>query len=708
MAVFRKSCCCVVLTLLLVFRLFILVELARYTFRFLLIAAFLLVYQMQAVATPVPASEDSYSCSCSRRSLIIKKEISSYIVRIMWRHTGQKTIMLRLAILLACVHQIVGPPMTNKTANRTVADHPDNMEKPDDNMDVKFELEYNRYLKEVVDVLESDPEFRKKLETADENDFRSGKVAAELDFVSHHVRTQLDELKRSELARLRELMKLEEERKKAANDPHHNTHLDHSNPHTFEVQDLQMLMNKVRKDLEDADKQRREEFKEYEMMKEYESEEKMKEMDEQHKKEYLKKVEEEKKAAAKHDPVRPVHHPGSQAQLEEVWEKADHMSQKFNPKAFFYLHDLDGNGYWDEQEVNALFLKELDKIYSYQPNGHIDMRRREEEMERMREHVFTEMDANRDRFISYEEFYEQTKKDEWHRDDGWEDINAKPQFTEQEYQQFLARHQAEMENLRRQGIHPPPGYQHPIGVHPNAIPQYQQVQHPQQQYQGHPQQQYQGHPQQQYQAHPQQQYQAHPGAVPQQYQAHPGAAQQQYQAHQGVPQQHYQAQPVGQFNPPPPAGHQVPQAGHQAPPAGQQYQPPPAAGHQAPPAGQQQQYQAAPAGQQQYQAAPAGQQQQYQAAPAGQQQYQAAPAGQQQQYQAAPAGQQQQYQPPPPAQFQPLPPGSQSPPDHGQPLSNELPQQAHNPGSPQTHNAAAPANLPNSIPVKIKSTEVPK
>ncbi|CAB0001714.1 unnamed protein product, partial [Nesidiocoris tenuis] len=173
-------------------------------------------------------------------------------------------------------------------------------------MDVKFELEYNRYLKEVVDVLESDPEFRKKLETADENDFRSGKVAAELDFVSHHVRTQLDELKRSELARLRELMKLEEERKKAANDPHHNTHLDHSNPHTFEVQDLQMLMNKVRKDLEDADKQRREEFKEYEMMKEYESEEKMKEMDEQHKKEYLKKVEEEKKAAAKHDPVRPL------------------------------------------------------------------------------------------------------------------------------------------------------------------------------------------------------------------------------------------------------------------------------------------------------------------------------------------------------------------------------------------------------------------
>lgn len=33
-----------------------------------------------------------------------------------------------------------------------------------------------------------------------------------------------------------------------------------------------------------------------------------------------------------------LHHPGSKQQLEEVWEKQDHMEQEFNPKTFFYLH----------------------------------------------------------------------------------------------------------------------------------------------------------------------------------------------------------------------------------------------------------------------------------------------------------------------------------------------------------------------------------
>lgn len=33
-------------------------------------------------------------------------------------------------------------------------------------------MEYHRYLKEVVDALESDPEFRKKLENADESQIR--------------------------------------------------------------------------------------------------------------------------------------------------------------------------------------------------------------------------------------------------------------------------------------------------------------------------------------------------------------------------------------------------------------------------------------------------------------------------------------------------------------------------------------------------------
>lgn len=34
-----------------------------------------------------------------------------------------------------------------------------------------------------------------------------------------------------------------------------------------------------------------------------------------------------------------LHHPGSKQQLEEVWEKQDHMEQQqFDPKAFFMMH----------------------------------------------------------------------------------------------------------------------------------------------------------------------------------------------------------------------------------------------------------------------------------------------------------------------------------------------------------------------------------
>lgn len=73
-------------------------------------------------------------------------------------------------------------------------------------------------------------------------------------------------------------------------------------------------------------------------------------------------------------------------------------SQDFDPKTFFHLHDLDGNGVWDEDEVKALFLKELDKLYqSGAPED--DMRERAEEMERMREHVFKEADVNKDGLI---------------------------------------------------------------------------------------------------------------------------------------------------------------------------------------------------------------------------------------------------------------------------------------------------------------------
>ncbi|ALC44148.1 NUCB1, partial [Drosophila busckii] len=372
--------------------------------------------------------------------------------------------------------------------------------------DVETALEYERYLREVVEALESDVDFRKKLDKAPEADIRSGKIAQELDYVNHHVRTKLDEIKRREVERLRELANKEYELRNGIDREHLKVaqHLDHGNQMTFEVEDLRKLIKKTSDDLSEADRKRRGEFKEYEMQKEFEREAQLKEMDEASRKKYEAEIKEKEQ---KHKEHPKVHHPGNKAQLEEVWEKEDHMSKDdFNPKTFFSIHDVDSNGYWDEVEVKALFIKELDKVYqSGLPED--DMRERAEEMERMREHYFQETDTNHDGLISIEEFMKQTTKEEFQKDPEWETIDQQQQYTHDEYLEFERRRQEEVQRLIAQGQLPPhpnmpqgyyaapppyqmpaPGaqlhYQQPDQVHMQQQQQYahQQQQYAQQQY----------------------------------------------------------------------------------------------------------------------------------------------------------------------------------------------------------------------------------
>ena len=55
-----------------------------------------------------------------------------------------------------------------------------------------------------------------------------------------------------------------------------------------------------------------------------------------------------------------VNHPGRQEQLEEVWEKQDQLPEdNFDPRSFFFLHDLNQDGYWDIPEVEALMKTEV-------------------------------------------------------------------------------------------------------------------------------------------------------------------------------------------------------------------------------------------------------------------------------------------------------------------------------------------------------------
>ncbi|XP_020511261.1 nucleobindin-1 [Labrus bergylta] len=313
-------------------------------------------------------------------------------------------------------------------------------------------LYYDRYLREVIEVLETDPHFREKLQTANTEDIKNGRLSKELDLVSHHVRTRLDELKRQEVSRLRMLLKakLDSTNIQTLQMDHASLlkqfeHLDHHNQN-FEAKDLELLISTATKDLENYDAERHEEFKRYEMLKEHERREYLKGLDQEKREKEEKRLQELKEKHSQHPKVNA---PGSVNQLREVWEETDGLDpQEFNPKTFFKLHDTNEDGVLDEQELEALFTKELEKVYDPK-NEEDDMMEMEEERLRMREHVMKNVDTNQDRLVSLEEFLKSTEKREFNNPKEWETLETKPAYTEEELQRFEVELRDKEEELKR-------------------------------------------------------------------------------------------------------------------------------------------------------------------------------------------------------------------------------------------------------------------
>ncbi|KAL2077023.1 hypothetical protein ACEWY4_026527 [Coilia grayii] len=355
---------------------------------------------------------------------------------------GLFTGCLILSCLLRCLETV--PISMDKTKVKLPEE---NVEPP---QSVDTGLHYDRYLREVIDYLEKDQHFREKLHNTDMEDIKQGKLAKELDFVSHHVRTKLDELKRQEVSRLRTLIKAKQDMEGNGMAVDHQAllkqfeYLNHMNPHTFEVEDLDRLIKSATSDLENFDKERHEEFKRYEMMKEHERREHLKTLDEEAR---AKEEEHYQELRRRHADHPKVNHPGSQDQLKEVWEEKDGLDpDDFDPKTFFNLHDSNGDGFFDEQELEALFTKELEKIYD-PTNEEDDMVEMEEERLRMREHVMNEVDTNKDRLVSLDEFLIATKKKEFLEPDSWETLEQSQPYTEEEMREFeaqLAQQEAEL------------------------------------------------------------------------------------------------------------------------------------------------------------------------------------------------------------------------------------------------------------------------
>ncbi|XP_076471261.1 nucleobindin-2-like isoform X2 [Babylonia areolata] len=356
-----------------------------------------------------------------------------------WR--GKRMIVVvTLLVAMQCV--------SSKPVNRQPPTPSPSPSDANGSQDADTGLEYDRYLKQVVEVLESDDEFRKKLETANISDIKSGAIAMHLELVNRTVRTKLDEIKRMEIMRLQQLARL---KSRAAGGGKVDRmeipgHLDLINPHSFEIKDLEHLILKTTKDLEEVDEQRRQDFKQYEMEKEYEFQQKLKDLPEDEKQKVLKQHEELQQKHKEHEKIQ---HPGSKDQFEEVWEKDDKMEdQDFNPRTFFMMHDLNQDMYWDIQEVEAVLQRELEKVYDARNSPEEDDPvEREEEMNRMREHVFTEIDQDKDLMISIQEFLHYTGKQgdekKFEENEGWETVDEKPAFTVEEYQEYLRQHHAQ-------------------------------------------------------------------------------------------------------------------------------------------------------------------------------------------------------------------------------------------------------------------------
>ncbi|KAK9516302.1 hypothetical protein VZT92_024242 [Zoarces viviparus] len=301
-------------------------------------------------------------------------------------------------------------------------------------------LHYDRYLREVIEYLEKDPHFKEKLKNANMDDIKLGKLSKELHFVHHNFRTKLDELKREEMGRLRMLIRTKHDIQGGnGRTVDHQAllkqfeHLNHLNPNTFEVEDLDQLIQSATKDLENYDKDRHDEFKRYEMTKAHERKERLRHMNEEERKTEEQHYEEMRKKHAEHPKVN---HPGSKDQLKEVWQESDGLDpDNFDPKTFFKIHDSNGDGFLDERELEALFTKELEKVYT-PGNEEDDMFEMEEERLRMREHVMSEVDTNKDRLVSLSEFLAATQKEEFLEKDEWETLDQKPLYTEEELREY--------------------------------------------------------------------------------------------------------------------------------------------------------------------------------------------------------------------------------------------------------------------------------
>ncbi|TMS36727.1 hypothetical protein L596_003823 [Steinernema carpocapsae] len=268
-----------------------------------------------------------------------------------------------LVVLL--VVPCVAPPPKRPPAAESVqqqAEEQHQQEQPTDQQRPLYEFAYSRYLEQVVKVLESDPKFAERLKQMPEQDIKAGKIADHIDDLGPDVFDQLTKAKLAEIERLRKSITKQIEKDGGAHNVKVPEHLDVNNWEKFGKEDLRKLIQKTVTDMDEIDRQRREDFKEYELKKKAEEDHRLAQMTPEERKKAEEEIQVQKQRHNEHEKLK---HPGSRDQLEEVWEESDNMDKDtFDPRTFFNLHDLNGDGFWSAEELEALFQLELEKVYN--------------------------------------------------------------------------------------------------------------------------------------------------------------------------------------------------------------------------------------------------------------------------------------------------------------------------------------------------------
>jgi len=312
----------------------------------------------------------------------------------------------------------------------------DHVEMTDEERQLKEQqdMEYYRYITQIFSEMQNDPKLSQALENLTSSDMHAGGIIDHLHLAEHDVRMRLDEIKRMEIERQREMIRQKRIalEKKDGNEWHP---MHHENKETFETEDLMKLAKKHAHMLSSLEKDRKREFKLYEMKKEYDKKEKLKKMSTKEQEEFINHEKQREEEGKKHERV---HEPGSEAQMHETWEKDDDLDpESFDVKTLFNLHDKNGDGYLDLFELETTLLSEVDKVYN-ESDPETDPRERQEELERMSEHMMDSIDEDKDNLISMDEWLHHSSEDKSYKDDEeWKPLTEEDQYTTEEYEEYL-------------------------------------------------------------------------------------------------------------------------------------------------------------------------------------------------------------------------------------------------------------------------------